>query len=187
MKRTDWIVALGLLLCAALVLAACGGGGSTASGGGSSASGTAEGSSGASGGASSGTTESAAEEEETQLEFAECMRAQGIEVEDPKPGQSLVIGDEGDPATKEAITNCDRRLGIPGQELSAEENEEFKEGWLAFAKCVREHGVDMADPEFLGPGQVHLDRSAAESPAFEAAREACQGKTLELHGINIGG
>jgi hypothetical protein len=164
MKRTDWIVALGLLLCAALVLAACGGDGSSgasASGGGS--------------------------EEETQLEFAECMRAQGVEVEDPKPGESLTIGDDGDPATKKAITDCDRRLGISGQELSPEEDEEFKEGWLAFAKCVREHGVDMADPTFRGNGKVLLDRTATASPAFESAREACQGKTLELHGVNIGG
>ena len=174
MKRTDWMVALGLVLCAALVLAACGG----SSGGGSSASG---------GGANSGGGESAADEEETQLEFAECLRAQGIEVEDPKPGESLVVGDDGDPAAKKAIANCDHRLGIAGQELSPEEAEEFKEGWLAFAKCVREHGLDMADPTFQGNGKVLLDRSATASPAFESAREACQGKTLELHGINIGG
>jgi hypothetical protein len=168
MRRTDWIVALGLLLCAMLALAACGGGGS--SGGGAAAS--------AGGGAS---------EEETQLAFAECMRAQGVDVEDPKPGEGLVIGDDGDPATKKAIKACDHRLGISGQELSPEEDEEFKEGWLAFAKCVREHGVDMADPTFQGNGKVLLDRTATASPAFESAREACQGKTLELHGINIGG
>jgi hypothetical protein len=162
------MVALGLLLCTALVLAACGGGGSSGDGGGASASG---------GGS----------EEETQLEFAECMRDQGVEVEDPKPGESLVIDDNGDPATKKAIAACDHRLGISGQELSAEENEEFKEGWLAFAKCVREQGLDMADPTFQGNGKVLLDRTATASPAFESAREACQGKTLELHGISIGG
>jgi hypothetical protein len=173
MKRSDWVIALAVALCA-IGLVACGGGSSG-------------GASGSGGGASSGNRESAADEEETQLEFAECMRAQGVEVEDPKPGKSLTIGDEGDPATKEAIANCDNRLGVAGQELSAEEGEEFKEGWLAFAQCVREHGVDMADPEFLGPGKVHLDRSAAESPAFEAARQACEGKTLEMRGINIGG
>jgi hypothetical protein len=177
MKTRDWTIAVGLALCVVLALAACGGGSGGSSGG----------ASGSSGGANSGNRESAAAEEETQLEFAECMRAQGIEVEDPQPGKSLVIGDEGDPATKEAIRDCDNRLGVAGQELSPEEGEEFKEGWLAFAKCVREHGVDMADPEFLGPGKVHLDRSAAESPAFDAARQACQGKTLETHGITIGG
>jgi len=162
MKKSDWAIALAMALCA-IGLVACGGG------------------------ASSGSHESAADEEETQLEFAACMRAQGVEVEDPKAGESLVIANTDDPATKKAIANCDHRLGIAGQELSAEENEEFKEGWLAFAKCVREHGLDMADPTFKGNGKVLLDRTATASPAFEAAREACQGKTLELHGINIGG
>jgi len=169
MKKSDWVIALTVALCA-IGLVACGGGGSSASGGGNS-----------------GSRESAADEEETQLEFAECMRSQGVEVEDPKPGESLVIANTDDPATKKAIASCDHRLGIAGQELSAEENEEFKEGWLAFAKCVREHGLDMADPTFKGNGKVLLDRTATASPAFEAAREACQGKTLELHGINIGG
>jgi len=164
MKRSDWAIALGVALCA-IGLMACGGGGGSGSGG----------------------RESAAAEEETALEFAECMRSHGVEIEDPKPGESLTIGNTDDPATKKALAACNGKLGNSGQELSAEEGEEFKEGWLAFAKCVREHGVDMADPEFLGPGKVHLDRSVAGSPAFEAAREACQGKTLELHGVNIGG
>lgn len=163
MTKRDWAIALALALCAA-TLTACGGGSSGTSGG-----------------------ESAAAEEETQLEFAECMRAHGAEVEDPKPGKGLAIENIGDPATKKALAACDGKLGGAGQELSAAENEEFKEGWLAFAKCVREHGVDMGDPTFRGNGQVLLDRTATASPAFEAARDACQGKTLELHGINIGG
>jgi hypothetical protein len=167
MTKRDWAIALGLVLCVA-TLAACGGGGG--GGGGAGA--------GGQGGAS---------EEEAALEFAECMRAHGAEVEDPQPGKSLVIGNTDDPATKKALAACNDKLGDAGQELSPEEGEEFKEGWLAFAKCVREHGVDMADPEFLGPGKVHLDRSATESPAFESAREVCQGKTLELHGVSIGG
>jgi hypothetical protein len=165
MKTKDWAILIAIAMALGVMgLAACGGShsGSSTSGGGAS-------------------------EEEAALEFAACMRAHGAEVEDPKPGKSLTIEDTGDPATEKALAACNGKLGDAGQELSAEEGEEFKEGWLAFAKCVREHGLDMADPTFQGPGQVLLDRSATSSPAFEAAREACQGKTLELHGINIGG
>jgi hypothetical protein len=169
MTKRDWLIALALALCAA-TLAACGG-----SAGGSSASGSAGGGDGQ------------PAEEEAELEFAECMRAHGVEVEDPKPGESLTIEAGGDPTTKKALAACNGKLGTAGQELSAAEDEEFKESWLAFAKCVREHGVDMADPTFQGNGKVLLDRAATASPAFESAREACQGKTLELHGINIGG
>jgi hypothetical protein len=163
MKRSDWAIALAMALCA-IGLVACGGSGS--------------------GGASGG--QSAAAEEESALEFAECLRSHGVEVEDPKQG-NLSISSADDPATKKALAACNGKLGDAGQELSAEEGEEFREGWLAFAKCVREHGIDMADPTFKGAGKVLLDRTATASPAFESAREACQGKTLELHGINIGG
>jgi hypothetical protein len=164
MKKRDWAVALALALCAATVVA-CGG----------------------SAGGGTGGSQAQAATEEAPLEFAKCMRDHGAEVEDPKQGTSLTIEDNGDPATKKALAACKGKLGNAGQELSAEEGEEFKEGWLAFAKCVREHGLDMADPTFKGPGKVLLDQSATSSPAFEAARETCQGKTLELHGINIGG
>lgn len=164
MKTKYWAIALGLALCV-VGLAACGGGSGSGGDGGT-----------------------AAAEEEAGLEFAECMRAHGVEMEDPKAGQSIDVGGN-DPKTKKALAACNGKLGDAGQELSAEEGEEFKEGWLAFAKCVREHGIDMGDPTFLGPGKVHLDIAGIDtgSPEFEAAREACQGKTLETHGINIGG
>lgn len=164
MKTRDLAIALAVALCAA-ALAACGGGDATGSG-------------------------SRASDEEAALEFAACMRAHGVEVEDPKAGESLVIGDTADPATKKALGACDAKLGSLRQELSPEEGEEFKEGWLAFAKCMRGQGIDMGDPTFLGPGKVHLDIAGLDtsSPAFEAAREACEGKTPELSGgVTVGG
>ena len=48
---------------------------------------------------------------------------------------------------------------------------------LAFAKCMREHGVDMPDPEFgNGGGTVMIggDGIAFDSPTFKAADEACR-------------
>ena len=44
----------------------------------------------------------------------------------------------------------------------------------------------MGDPEFLGPGKFHLDIAGidTESPAFEAAQEACGDKLPELPGIS---
>jgi hypothetical protein len=165
MKTRDWAIALALALCAT-ALVACGGGGASGGGGGDQGS-----------------------NEEAELAFAECMRAHGVAVEDPKPGKSLVIGDTDDPATKKALSACNGKLGDAGQELSAEEGEEFKEGWLAFAACMRKEGIDMGDPTFLGPGKVHLDIKGINtgSPAFEAAAEACKGLTPETHGVDIGG
>lgn len=173
MRKKDWLVVSALALCVC-GLVACGGGGSSSGGGGNS----------------SATSSGGGSEEEEALEFTECLRAHGVEVEDPKPGQkNIELPQSNDPVSKKALAACEGELGSPGQELSSEEGEQFREGWLAFAKCVREHGVDMGDPQFLGSGKVHLDNKGIDpnSPAFVAAREACEGKLMEIAGISIGG
>jgi hypothetical protein len=162
MRKKDWLVAVALVLCV-VGLVACGGG-SGSDGGGESAS-----------------------REEAGLEFAECMRAHGVEMEDPKPGQGITV-EKDDPATRQALAACDGKLGA-GQELSAEEDEELKEGALAFAQCMRDEGIEMGDPKFPGKGKFLLDIHGldTESPAFEAAQEACQGQMPELDITGVGG
>ena len=164
MKKTDWLVVASMLGLCVFGLAACGGGGSGSGGDGGS-------------------------EREAALEFTECMRAHGVEVEDPKPGQSNIEVGGDDPATKKALAACNGKLGTAGQELSSGEQEDFKEGALALAQCFREQGIDMGDPEFLGPGKFHLDIAGIDtsSPAFKAAQEACDEKLPELSGISVGG
>jgi hypothetical protein len=166
MKKRDWAIALALALCAA-TLAACG----------SSAGG-------------SGGGEKQKADEEAGLAFAECMRAHGAEMEDPKPGQKAIeLNDPNDPTTKKAGAACNGKLGDAGQELSADEGEEFKEGWLAFAQCMRDEGIEMGDPRFLGPGKMLLDIAGldTESPAFVAAQGACLDKAPELDSVGVGG
>jgi hypothetical protein len=65
----------------------------------------------------------------------------------------------------------------------------LKEGALAFSQCMREEGIEMGDPEFLGPGKFHLDIAGldTESPAFKTAQEACQGQMPELDIAGVGG
>jgi hypothetical protein len=163
MRKSDWAIALAVALCA-VALAACG---------------SSAGSSGGGQGAS----------EEASLEFAECLRVHGVEVEDPKPGKSVDVGGQNDPKTRKALAACDGKLGDSGQEASAEEDEEINEGALAFAKCMREEGIDMGDPKILGPGKFHLDIKGLDtnSPAFVAAAEACQERMPELNVTGVGG
>jgi hypothetical protein len=170
MRNRDWAIAFALALCV-VGLVACGGGGSG---------------SGAGGGSGSGGGESASVEE-GRLEFAECMRAHGVEMEDPKPGQNIDVGGANDPTTKKALAACNGKLG--GQELTSGEDEELKEGALAFSRCMRDEGIDMGDPKFLGRGKFLLDIAGldTESPAFKAAQEACQSKMPELDVAGVGG
>ncbi|HMG40525.1 MAG TPA: hypothetical protein VK611_04320 [Acidimicrobiales bacterium] len=60
------------------------------------------------------------------------------------------------------------------------DDSEFQDAMLEYAACMRDHGVDMPDPEFNGEGGVAInagpatgDREAAEE-TMEAADEACQ-------------
>ena len=55
----------------------------------------------------------------------------------------------------------------------------MQETMLEFASCMREHGVDMPDPDFSGGGARMQFRAGAggvdpESPTFQKAQEACQ-------------
>jgi hypothetical protein len=165
MKERDWLVAVTLALCV-VGLVACGGGGSGSGGGRESAS-----------------------VEEAGLEFAACMREHGVEMEDPKPGQNIAIEDD-DPTTRKALAACNGKLAN-GQELSAEEDDEFREGWLAFSQCMREGGIDLADPRFPGSGKVLLGIAGidTDSPAFKAATAECKDKMPAQSdtGIGVGG
>ena len=73
------------------------------------------------------------------------------------------------------------------EEMSPEEEAEMRDNALAFAKCMREHGIDMPDPEFGdggrgftmsvgGPGDGSGPSFDFEDADFQAAQEACEGE-----------
>jgi hypothetical protein len=164
---------LALLVVAALGVAACGGGEEETD-------------------ASSGGQPTAAEEDEVreaQVKFAECMRENGIDFPDPKPGGGpqtfRVGGDSGiDPQEFEkAQKACERYRDDIRPNLSEEEMQEQKERALEFARCMREHGIDMPDPQFDENGGVRIGGRGAdfnpEDPDFREAEEECGGGLLE--------
>ena len=83
-------------------------------------------------------------------------------------------------AFTEARDECGTPFGDEGPpQLSEEERQEMQETMLEFAACMREHGVDMPDPDFSGGGARMQFRAGAggvdpESPTFQKAQEACQ-------------
>jgi hypothetical protein len=65
---------------------------------------------------------------------------------------------------------------------SPEEQEKMKEQALAFAKCMREHGVDMPDPQFGDNGAITQSiggptgtgpAEKMDPKALQTASEAC--------------
>jgi hypothetical protein len=134
--------------------------------------------------------------QEAFLAYAQCMRDHGIDMPDPqvvddsdgegKVGMAFSVGDGGGSIDKEkfraADTACKPLLANvvengPMTEISPEDEEKL----LQFARCMRDHGIDMPDPQLNGGGMTFneeagtgpkLDPSSAE---FQAAQEACGG------------
>ena len=133
---------------------------------------------------------SRAEMEEQALKFAQCMREQGIDMPDPEFGGDGAImqriGGHGDarridPARMErAMEACREFQPSRDIELSPEEEQEMRDRMLAHTECMREHGVDMPDPQFESGGRVIMRERRGvgginpESPKFRKADAACR-------------
>jgi hypothetical protein len=171
--------ALGALAVAlTLLLAACGGDGE--SGGVASltnTTGETEGGTAGSGGGSGTTDEQ--ERREAELEYAKCMREHGVDFPDPVNGRFEFRGTRAEQGkvdeAQEACRSILERVGPP--ELDEQQQAELREAALAFAKCMREHGVDMPDPTFRDDGGMlqTLPQGARDDPKFEDAQKACEG------------
>ena len=145
---------------------------------------------GACGGGSSddptaGTGDRRAEFREAALKFAQCMREHGIDMPDPKPGEGGRIQLMAGPGTAntnqqqmdDAQEACRKHMeSVRPPELSAEQEQKFKEQALEFARCMREHGIDMPDPQFQGGGRMTQRMEEGidpRSPRFQDAQEEC--------------
>jgi hypothetical protein len=126
---------------------------------------------------------------QAMLDFARCMRAQGLDFPDPKPGGGpVVIGSKASPEKMNAAERaCAKyRDKIKPPKLSAADQQRFKQQALANARCMRAHGIDMPDPTFDANGRASLnfDKGSGVDPnsaAFQAAQKACE-STAPMHG-----
>jgi uncharacterized protein (DUF305 family) len=169
--RTAALGALAVVL--ALVASACGG--SDDSGGVASLTNTgqtttseSEGSDGA----------SPAERREAELKFAQCMREHGVDMPDPVNGRfELRVRPRDQQKAAEAQQACRKYLENVAPRMSEEQQAELREAALDYAKCMREHGIDMPDPQFQEGGgmTMRLPRGTQEDdPKFRDAQEACE-------------
>ncbi|WP_205696505.1 hypothetical protein [Conexibacter sp. SYSU D00693] len=140
----------------------------------------------ADGGSAATTTTSA---EDRQLAFTRCLREHGIDVRDPSssgggPTRIRMRAGKGGQTPRSldrAMTTCREKTGGGPPELTPEQREEFQDQALAFARCMRQHGVDVPDPQVAGEGGVLIRRRegrgrlpSLDSPAFQRAQEACE-------------
>ena len=135
--------------------------------------------------------------EEALLEFAQCMRDNGVpEFPDPELDASGNLrlfrpggGGQGGPGglgadqgtVQAAFEECgDLVEGVIQSNFRNLDQTEFQDSFLEFAQCMRERGIDMQDPDFsggFGPGGGGLFGGDIDpqDPAFQEAAEQCQG------------
>lgn len=130
------------------------------------------------------------------LKFAQCMREHGVDMPDPKVDADgrVAVTLKGGPRSGGAEADLDAAQKACGKHMEdvagdppdAATQAKQQDAMLAFARCMRKHGVDMPDPEFSSSGgrmtsKIRRREGAAagsdaspDSPRFKAAEEACR-------------
>jgi hypothetical protein len=114
------------------------------------------------------------------LAYARCMREHGIDMPDPKfdgnerVAQQLPAGvGPDDPKFKAAHQACKQHL--PGGGEPQKVDPQVQRQMLAFARCMREHGVNIPDPKPGGGIEIGPEAGVSpDDPKFKAAQRACQ-------------
>jgi hypothetical protein len=105
------------------------------------------------------------------LDYVECLREHGLEVDDPGPDGRLKLKAQGKNAEK-AMEAC--RDLAPQMDKNNPKAKEQAESARQFAACMRENGVEkFPDPDPNEPG-IRINKDLADDPDFEAAQEACR-------------
>lgn len=114
------------------------------------------------------------EHHELLLEYAQCLRDNGLDVEDPAPGEGIAIQNEGDPSQADpALAACEHLAPPPPPEAEGDSaDEDSREDMLGFAQCMRDNGVEAFEDPQPGEG-VHIGPEVAEDPDFESAERTC--------------
>jgi len=140
----------------------------------------------------------AADTEEAMLAFTQCLRDQGLDVDDPTmdadgnmqlaPISFTSVVPEGDtepeiPDFESLVAPCEVLLEGIVTTAGSGPPAEMEDAFLAYAQCMRANGVDMPDPDLSSGGAIDLGGGMGDD--FEAADKVCRPHLAEL-GIDGG-
>ena len=127
------------------------------------------------------------------VKFAACMRSHGVpNFPDPDSQGTITITvsaslNPSAPGFQRALAGCHHLIpsgSEAGHTLSQTQQQQMKARVLAFAACMRSHGVPgYPDPTFGSGGMVSQGHSLSDgtdpnSPIFQAAQKTCSGGRL---------
>ena len=121
---------------------------------------------------------------DAQAAMARCMRKQGVDFPDPRPGR----GFEFDPgkagiderrlrAAERSCARYQRAIAEAAPRLSAREQQRSRDLTLRYARCMRAQGADVHDPRASGEDggmAVEVPADAKSDPSFQRAAKKCE-------------
>ena len=124
-------------------------------------------------------------------QFSGCMRRHGIPVPDPNP-QGVISGSQAlqqqyqdTPEGQAALRACSNYLQAEVPQRTAAQTQEYRHAQLLFARCMRAHGIQVADPAPNGDlNPAGFDKG---SPQFQSAASACAYLRQAARQIEVGG
>jgi hypothetical protein len=137
------------------------------------------------------------------LAFAQCMRERGVDLPDPKfeeggGGAMAVQIDPEDEDFLQAEKACEHVMAdsvAEARDIDPERMAQMERRMLAFAQCMRGHGIDFPDPQldrggaggFLFGGPEHELPFDPKDREFQQAERACQHELPNFPGHGVGG
>lgn len=149
---------------------------------------------------SGSSTTAASETEQAMLEFAQCMRGNGVPTfPDPTANADGTFGfarPQGVPSSvlDDALASCEAEadaIGI-GPGSSGPDDTDVQDGLLDFSRCMRENGIsEFPDPkpgsDLVGGLHGLFEGIDQESPRVQRAIASCQPILAQLFGGAHGG
>ncbi|MFD5146596.1 hypothetical protein [Streptomyces sp. NPDC058401] len=168
MKRSTTMTTAALLTGLTLFVTACTGGAGGSDGkkdeNKDSSNSSATGGSGSGGGADA----------DNALKMRKCLRDNGVDAPDPKPGEDPRGMTLGAGADQEVVKKAMEKCGMSGPGSGGEMSQADKDKALKQAKCMRDNGFDMPDPEFNGNARTGFSiPEGADKDAFMAQLNKC--------------
>lgn len=144
--------------------------------------------------ANGGSSSTSSNKSADALQFSQCMRDHGINIPDPQSNGNGGFGvriqsgsgpnqfSPDNPKFQAAQEACKKYLPNGGT-LSPEQQAQAQQNALKFAQCMRDHGINVPDPQTSGGG-IKLEGPTGvnpDDPKFQQAQQACQ-KYLSIPG-----
>ncbi|MFE5856072.1 hypothetical protein ACFQ61_23090 [Streptomyces sp. NPDC056500] len=112
-------------------------------------------------------------QQEMGVKFAQCMRKNGVDMEDPKDGRVIVKQKkESEAAMEKAMEKC-REFQPQGPGPGQKADPKVVAAMQKYATCMRKNGVEKF-PDPRPGGGLQMDKSVHDDPNFAAAEKACK-------------